>query len=291
MSQPLTVIIPCKNEAANIQACIASVRDLADEILVADSGSTDETLEIVQRLGRIQVITREFVNSGDFKNWAIPQARHAWVFVLDADERVTPELANEIRRLLDGSLAHDGYSVQRINHFMGHRLQHTSWGRDRVVRLFHRDRGRYKLHTDHSEIELPAERVGRLRHKLIHYTCWDYDRYLQKMLRYTEQQADLWYRQGRQPSWFRLVANGPLRFLRCYVLHGGFLDGRAGFQVAALTGFYSFLKQARLWQKCAGLTQSQLEPRADLPAVSCRRSSNRRRLGRLPTYVRPSGQP
>jgi glycosyltransferase involved in cell wall biosynthesis len=262
MSERLTVIIPSKNEAANIRNCIASLGNLADEILVADSGSTDATLQIVRQLDGCRIIEREFVNSGDFKNWAIPQATHPWVFVLDADERVTPELAREIRQLLTTDIAYDGFWVYRVNHFMGHRLRHTSWARDRVIRLFRRDCGRYRLHTDHAEVNLPLERIGALRQKLIHYTCCDYDTYLRKMLRYTEQQAELWYRQGRRPSLLRLLANGPLRFLRCYVLHGGFLDGPAGFQVAVLTGFYSFLKQARLWQKWAAVAQCQLEPSA-----------------------------
>jgi (heptosyl)LPS beta-1,4-glucosyltransferase len=97
----LTVLIPCKDEAQHIRDCIESVRPLADEILVADSGSTDGTLEIVNEVGGCRVIEREYVNSADFKNWAIPQARHDWVLVVDADERVTPELVTEIRRLFD----------------------------------------------------------------------------------------------------------------------------------------------------------------------------------------------
>src|SRR4026207_1074127 len=96
----LTVLIPCKDEIQHIRACIDSVRPIADEILIADSGSTDGTLEAVRRLGDCRVIEREYVNSADFKNWAIPQAAHEWVLVVDADERVTPELAGEIQRLL-----------------------------------------------------------------------------------------------------------------------------------------------------------------------------------------------
>jgi glycosyltransferase involved in cell wall biosynthesis len=284
MTQPITVIIPCKNEAANIRACIASVRDLSDEILIADSGSTDETLDVVRQIGGCRVIEREFVDSGDFKNWAIPQARHPWLFVLDADERMTCELADEIRQTLETGPRFDGYWVRRMNHFMGHRLRHTSWGRDRVIRLFHRERGRYRLHTDHAEIELPAKRVGRLRHGLIHYTCWDYDTYLRKMLHYTEQQAAFWYRQGHRPSVVRLVANGPLRFLRCYLLHAGFLDGRAGFQVAALTGFYSFLKQARLWQKTCGLDPTEVE----LPQAVLSRSAGDDHTASARQFVPPA---
>jgi glycosyltransferase involved in cell wall biosynthesis len=288
MTQRLTVLIPCKNEQDSIVACLDSVRELADEILVADSGSTDATLELVHRRANCRVIEREFINSGDFKNWAIPQARHSWVFVLDADERVTPELAREIRHVLAGGPAFDGYWVGRVNHFMGHRLRHTSWSNDRVIRLFHRDRGRYGLHTDHAEVELPRDRVGELQNRLIHFTCWNYETYLPKMMRYTQQQADLWYAQGRRPSVWRMITTGPLRFLRSYVLDLGMLDGSAGFQVSVLTGFYSFLKQARLWQKWHGRKPAELEPLM-LPGARCLPPAA---IGdRSAVYARPSHQP
>ncbi len=248
----LTVLIPCKNEEANIAACIASVHGLADEILVADSGSTDRTLSIVRDLPDCRIIQREYIDSGNFKNWAIPQAAHEWVFVLDADERVTPALRAEIRTLLDDRPTRDAFAVYRANHFMGHPIRHTSWGRDRVTRLFRRDVARYREYTDHTEVDLPARQVGQLRQRLVHYTCWQYDPYLRKLLHYTEQQAELWYQQGRRPSLLRLIGQGPLRFLRSYVVELGFLDGLPGFQVSMLTGFYSFLKQARLWQKWHG---------------------------------------
>src|SRR3954454_18487741 len=114
----LTVLIPCKDESQHIAACIESVRPLADEILVADSGSTDGTLEIVREIGGCRIIEREYVNSADFKNWAIPQARHGWVMILDADERITPRLAKEINALLEGSPARDGYHIYRANYFL-----------------------------------------------------------------------------------------------------------------------------------------------------------------------------
>jgi hypothetical protein len=104
-------------------------------------------------------------------------------------------------------------------------------------------------YTDHSEVDLPAHRVGQLKARLTHFTCWDYDTYLNKLHHYAEQQARIWYQQGRKPSTMRMLFNGPLRFVRDYLVHGGFLDGHAGLQVAALTGYYSFMKQARLWHK------------------------------------------
>lgn len=257
----LSVLIPCKNEEENILPCLDSIRSIADEIVVADSGSTDRTLDIVRELGGCRVIEREYVDAGNFKNWAIPQMSHDWVLAVDADERVSPELAMEIKKVLNGPINFDGFWIYRKNHFMGHALNHTSWGRDRVIRLFHRDIGRYREYTDHSEVQLDPSRVGQLDARLIHYTCWDYDAYLRKMLRYTDQQARVWYEEGREASFVRMLTTGPLRFLRCYVIQRGFLDGRAGFQVSALTGFYSFMKQARLWHLHHAKERSDLEPK------------------------------
>ena len=101
MTAQLTVLIPCKDERRNIRACIESVQAIADEILVADSGSTDGTLDIVRDIGGCRIIEREYINSANFKNWAIPQCRHEWVLVLDADERITPKLAAEILKVLE----------------------------------------------------------------------------------------------------------------------------------------------------------------------------------------------
>ena len=101
MTAKLTVLIPCKDERRNIRACIESVQAIADEMLIADSGSTDGTLDIVRDIGGCRIIEREYINSANFKNWAIPQAKHEWVLVVDADERVTPELADEIREVLE----------------------------------------------------------------------------------------------------------------------------------------------------------------------------------------------
>src|SRR4051812_31988535 len=160
MSSKLTVIIPCKNERENIGACVASARQVADEVLVADSGSTDGTLEIARGLG-CRIIEREYGTSGDFKNWAIPQATNEWVFILDADERITALLAKEIL----GELAdprHDGYWVRRLNYFMGHPICHGPWGNDKCLRLFRRDAGRYEGSTDHAEVEVSGSKVGRL---------------------------------------------------------------------------------------------------------------------------------
>jgi glycosyltransferase involved in cell wall biosynthesis len=264
----LTVLIPCKDELQHIEACIESVRPIADEILVADSGSTDGTLDIVRRLGGCRVIEREYVNSADFKNWAIPQAKHEWVLVVDADERVTSELAAEIRRLLAevgrtsgpsyGATSEpvcDGYSVRRDNFFLGLPIRHCGWNTSRLVRLFRRDLSRYETRRVHANVVVSSGRIGQLENPLLHYTALDLDRFLAKQHRYATWSATDAREAGKHVSWWRLATHAPLRFLQLFLLRGGILDGRAGLIVCGLTAWYTFLKDAKLW--AMGLSRSE----------------------------------
>ncbi len=246
MSNKLTVIIPCKNEREHIRACILSAQRVANEILVADSGSTDGTLEMARGLG-CRIIEREYRTSGDFKNWAIPQAAHEWVLIVDADERVTAGLAGEIRGVL-AEPRHDGYWIYRRNHFLGHPVRFGPWRNDRCLRLFRRELGRYVGPTDHAEVDLSSGTAGRLRQRLPHYTCASYAQYLPKVVRYADVQSRVWHAAGRRTGWLQLLLRFPLRFLQGYILRLGFLDGLAGVQVCILVAYQSYLKHAFLWQ-------------------------------------------
>ena len=260
MRSALTVLIPCKNEQKNIRPCIEAARKVADEVLVADSGSTDETMAIAREEGA-RVIEREFVNYSDFKNWAIPQAAHEWVLIVDADERVTDELAAEIRGVLENPPAdRDGFWILRRSFFMGHEIRHCGWNTDDVFRLIRRDVCRYRACRVHEEIDVDPRRAGRLKNRLVHYTYWSHDQYFDKYLRYTKWGAqDLWDR-GRRASWYGLLLRPFFRFLQLYVLRGGFLDGLAGIQVCMLQAFFvTFVKQARLWETEHALPQPDPE--------------------------------
>jgi glycosyltransferase involved in cell wall biosynthesis len=263
----LTVIIPCKNEREHIGACIRSAQQIADEVLVADSGSTDGTLDLARKLG-CRVIEREYRTSGDFKNWAIPQAAHDWVLILDSDERVTPELAAEICREL-AAPRHGGYWIYRRNHFLGHPIRFGPWKNDRCVRLFRRDFGRYVGPTDHAEVELSNGTVGRLRERLTHYTCTSYAQYLPKLARYADVQSRVWHGQGKRTHAGHLLLRLPLRFLQGYLWRLGFLDGLAGLQVCLLVAYLSYLKHAYLWQLQNGRDWRELDERRNRePAVN-----------------------
>jgi glycosyltransferase involved in cell wall biosynthesis len=267
MAPKLTALIPCKDERRNIRLCIESVQPIADEILIADSGSTDGTLDIVRDMGGCRIIEREYINSANFKNWAIPQARHEWVLLVDADERVTPPLAAEIRQLLQSPPADkDGYWIARINHYLGYRIDHCGWNRDDVIRLFRRDTSRYERRWVHAEVDLPASRVGKLKHALLHYTTWDSDHYLYKLNRYAGWGALNLRDRSRRPSAVAMMTRAPLRFLQLYILRLGFLDGIAGFQVCMHTAYYAFLKQAKLWELHHALPQP--DPEAERASVT-----------------------
>jgi len=256
----LTVLITCKNEYKNIRKCIESIQPIADEILVADSGSTDGTLDLVRSIGGCRIIEREYISAGNFKNWALPHATCPWVLIIDADERLPEPLQKEICETLSHELpSHDGYWIYRANYFMGHRIRYSGWNNDCVLRLFRRDLGSYQGETDHAEVAISTGNVGRLRHRMTHYTYWTYDQMLAKYDRYTTHQAELWHQQGRRPSLMKLLFTWPIRFLQCYLIRGGFLDGLPGLQVSALTGYYSFMKQARLWELCCHRKQSDFE--------------------------------
>jgi glycosyltransferase involved in cell wall biosynthesis len=259
----LTVLIPCKDERLNIRPCIEAARLVADEILVADSGSSDDTKEIAKSLGA-RVIERDFGGYAEFKNWAIPQAAHAWVLVVDADERVTEPLAAEIRGVLAAPPEDlDGFWIYRRSFFMGHPVRHSGWQSDKVFRLIRRDVCRYRERRVHEEIEVDPRRAGRLENRLLHYTYWSYDQYFSKYVRYTRLGAEDMWERGERTSRAQLLLRPFLRFFQLYVLRRGFLDGLAGIQVCMLQSFFvSFVKQGRLWELEHALPQP--DPEADL---------------------------
>ncbi len=244
----LTVIIPCKDEAHNIGDCIASVRPIADEIIVADSGSSDGTLEIVRQAGDCRIIEREYVNSADFKNWAIPHASHDWIMIVDADERPDPELVREINTILKEDPDVDAYGVRSTVYFLGHRIRYS--GHQTVVktRLFRKAVGRYAKRRVHSDISVGDGPVGLLQGRLDHYTCQCLNRFAQTLNRYSTWSALDMHEAGRTASILSVTLRPISRFLQFYLLRRGFLDGVPGLMICMMTAYYTFLKYSKLWE-------------------------------------------
>ena len=245
MKEPLSVLVPTRNEAPNIRACLESVR-WADEVVVVDSGSTDGTLAAARELAD-RVLEHEYVNSAAQKNWAIPQLTHRWILIVDADERVTPALREEIERTLADPSRADGYWIHRENHFLGRPIRSAGWQRDKVLRLFDRTKGAYEPLHVHAEVEVRG-RVGSLRSRLVHHTYRSLDQYFEKFGRYTRWSAEDLKARGVRASGPRLLLRPWLRFLRMYVLEGGFREGRAGIVLCMLAAFSVFTKYARRWE-------------------------------------------
>ena len=260
MGHKLTLLIPCKNERQNIRPCIESGQEIADEILVADSGSTDGTLDVVKDIGGCRIIEREYHYSASFKNWAIPQASNEWVMVLDADERITPQLAAEIRMVLENpSPELDGYWIGYQCFFMGHPVKHSRWGTD-SIRLFRRDQGRYCNRLVHAELELDRSRVGHLKGELLHYSYWTFSEYIQKYDRYTTWGAQELHKKGRKATLYDLSLRPMLTFLHRYFVKRGCLDGLTGLQLCMLQAYYaSFMKYGKLWELDNGIPQPDPE--------------------------------
>jgi len=243
---PLSVIIPTYNEEENIQECLESVT-WADEILVVDSFSKDRTLEIARRYTD-RILQREYINSASQKNWAIPQTKHQWVMVVDADERVTPELRDEIRALLAAGPRCSGYVIRRVNHFLGRRIRYGGWARDRVLRLWDRTRGRYQEKEVHADVEVSGK-VEELAHPLLHITFRSWDSYLHKIDRYTSWGADEYLKKGKRATLLDLILRPPARFVKRYILQLGFLDGIPGLMITGIDTWVVFVKYARLWER------------------------------------------
>ncbi|MBA3685200.1 MAG: glycosyltransferase family 2 protein [Planctomycetes bacterium] len=242
----LTVLIPTYNEERNLPDCLASVA-WVDEIFVVDSFSSDRTVEIARAAGA-RVVQHQYLNSANQKNWAIPQCTHRWVMVVDADERVTPALADEIRAALahPGGPAAAAFSIPRDNWIFGHRIRHGGWGSDRLTRLFDRERARYKDLEVHADMQVDGP-VARLEQPLEHWTYRTFDDYFEKFGRYTTWSAnDLWKR-GTRARWWHLLIKPWWRFLRMYLLKRGILDGVPGLILAGLSACTLFVRWGKLW--------------------------------------------
>jgi glycosyltransferase involved in cell wall biosynthesis len=243
-SVPVSVIIPCFNEETMIAECLESVK-FADEIVVVDSFSTDRTVEIARRYTD-RILQHEFWSHGAQNNWAIPQAKHDWVLIVDADERVTPGLAEEIRAVLQQP-EFDGYWIDRRNFFLGRQIRHGSGNKNRVLRLFHRDKARYQERHVHSQVELQG-RAGKCREALLHYSYQSLDDYTRKAHRFTRGGALNAFERGTRSGPVRMISHALGRFLKSYLLKGGFLDGTRGLIIAFMEADHAFLKYAKLWE-------------------------------------------
>ncbi len=242
---PVSVTIITRNESAHLAAALASTA-WADERIVVDSGSTDDTLDIARRhADRVEV--RPWDSYAAQKNYAASIARHDWILSLDADERVSLALGDEIRHTLAQEPAVRGFRLPRVTHYLGQWIRCTDWWPDWQLRLYDRRAGQWGTVRVHESVRVTGP-VGRLHGDLLHYPYDNISDHLDTIDRYTTLAARELHSQGRKAGWSRLAVHPPLAFLRNYVLRGGFRQGTPGLVVSMLNSYYVLLKFAKLWE-------------------------------------------
>jgi glycosyltransferase involved in cell wall biosynthesis len=242
----VSVVIPTLNEAAQIREAVSEL-SWANEVIVVDGGSTDDTARLAEGAGaRVIVLTGSTIAAQ--RNAGIVEARNHWVLALDADERVTTQLRTEISQVVTGrNPTHTAYRMKFRNHYLGRELQHGPWGRDWHIRLFTNER-RYVCHRVHEHLER-IDDVGTLTGPIVHHPYRDITHHVTKIVKYARWGADDLYSRGREARMRDLVGRPTWRFFRDYVIYAGWRDGSVGFVAAALSSFAAFLKYAFLFAR------------------------------------------
>ena len=244
----LSVVIITLDAADRLEACLASLQGLADEIVILDGGSKDGTAAIAERYNARLVTSTEWPGYGIQRQRAQAEAHGKWILMIDSDERLSAGLREEIRQAVERDDPALAYTLPRLTWAFGRYIRHSGWWPDHVLRLYHRDRGHYDSALVHEHVELePGTRVERLTHPLFHHTYRDLNDYLVKSARYAAAWAQQRHEAGKQTSIGAGVMHGLARFLHMYIVRAGFLDGRPGFLLAVLSGYSTFVKYADLW--------------------------------------------
>lgn len=240
----LSVILITKNESANILECLDSVK-FADEWIIVDSGSNDDTVARSRSFGAT-VIETDWPGFGPQKNRALDAATGDWILSIDADERVTPELANEILHVIHSPDTVDAYEILRKGWYCGKFMNHGDWSRDYVIRLFKKGTARFTDDKIHERL-LVNGTTKRLDSPMLHYSFMNFSQVLQKIDSYTDLSARQKYQQGKRSSVGTALGHGIWAFIRCYILKAGFLDGSHGLALAISIAQGSYYRYLKIW--------------------------------------------
>lgn len=242
---PLSVTIITKNEAQNIRRCLESVA-WADEIIVVDSGSTDQTLAICREFG-CKVSTTEWRGFGFAKQFAVEQASHTWILSIDADEQLTLELAYEIQLLLKKDPPKHGYKVKRASFYLGKPIRHCGWDQDQTLRVFNKQYGSFNDNLVHESVILKGE-IAILHNLMLHYTYPTLTSHFTKMQRYAALGAETLFAKGKSSHPGKAIIRGVSKFVKMYLLQLGLLDGTHGFLLCLNSAWGVYLKYMLLWE-------------------------------------------
>jgi glycosyltransferase involved in cell wall biosynthesis len=242
----LSVTVITLNEEKNLQRCLESVA-FADEIIIVDSGSGDRTVAIAREFTD-QVFQEPWQGFARQKNLAQGKARGPWILNIDADERVTPELKEEILSVLKPEPFCAGYKIPRRNFFRGQWIQHGGWYPNYQLRLYRKEAGRFAQREVHEAVEVDGK-IGILKAPLEHFTYDSISDYLKRMDGYSELSARQYLQEGKRVSWPEILFRAEYTFFKMWILQRGFLDGTNGLILAVLYSYYTFIKYAKLKEK------------------------------------------
>ncbi|MDR0953198.1 MAG: glycosyltransferase family 2 protein [Elusimicrobiota bacterium] len=243
MQKELSVFLITKQEGKNLDACLASVKDLAGEIVIVDSGSTDDTLEIAKKYGAI-IYHKDFTSFTEQKNFALEKTTKTWSLNLDADETLTPALAREIEDTLKNP-KYDAYELLRSSVFLGRHMKHGGMAKEKCLRLVKKSKAKYVGGRVHERLEVVGE-IGLLKNIFMHNTYISIEQYFAKFNHYTSLAAQTMYENKKKFNPLKLLAS-PFYFSKIYLFKFGFLDGIEGFLWALFSSFYPVVKYAKLW--------------------------------------------
>lgn len=242
----LSVVIIAKNEAGLLPDCLHSVA-WADEVVILDSGSQDDSIAIAESLGAKVFVHTDWQGFGKQRQLAQSYASHDYILMLDADERVTPELRQSIEQTLAAPDDSQVYSCARRNLFLGRFMRHSGWYPDRVNRLYANRRYRYNDDLVHESLDIGAAKVVPLSGDLLHLTCRDFFAFQRKQLRYAEEWANQRHQAGKRCGYSSILTHTLGAFCKTWLLRAGFLDGKQGLLLAVVNAQYTFNKYAALW--------------------------------------------
>lgn len=255
MNDNLSIVIICKNESGNIERVLQSIVGISTDIVVYDSGSTDDTLAVLQQFP-VQVHQGKWMGFGKTKRHAVSLAKRDWVLSLDADEAVDEQLQQSLKEL---SLQDENivYQIGFKNLLGDKHLRWGEWGGDEHIRLFNRRKVCWDEAIIHESLQIPSTAsVQKLKGYVLHRTMKDSVEYSQKMVNYALLNAEKYYRNGKRSTWVKRYLAPSFSFVKHYIFQLGFLDGWEGLLSARMTAFYTFLKYARLYELKKGVTSN-----------------------------------
>jgi len=240
----ITAIIPTLNEAVNIEDAIESV-NFADEVIVIDSYSTDDTVKLANK-HQVKIISRKFDDYSSQKNYAISKAKYNWIYVLDADERITPALRKELLEVAKNPDVFVGFNIYRTFYFVDKKLNYSGWQHDKAIRFFKKDSCKYNGKLVHENI-IANGKVGILKNKLKHFSYRSFDHYIEKLNKYAALQAKMLIESNKRITLLHVLIKPPLRFLIQYFIKLGILDGYPGFIISVVHTYGVLVRYIKFW--------------------------------------------